>query len=112
MLNVETDSGIGAEISDYFSFYVPGYRFMPAYKNKVWDGKIRLFNRMTGELNVGLFVYLHKFCTDRGYSLEVEKSDYGLPGQLEKLYDWDKFFEINEFPFEPYDYQKHAVKTA
>ena len=112
MLNVETDSGIGAEISDYFSFYVPGYRFMPAYKNKVWDGKIRLFNRMTGELNVGLFVYLHKFCTDRGYSLEVEKSDYGLPGQLEKLYDWDKFFEINEFPFEPYDYQKQAVKTA
>ena len=39
MLNVETDSGIGAEISDYFSFYVPGYRFMPAYKNKVWMEK-------------------------------------------------------------------------
>ena len=45
MLSVQTDSGIAAEISDYFSFYVPGYRFMPAYKNKVWDGKIRMFNR-------------------------------------------------------------------
>ena len=112
MLGVDVDPGIGAEISDYFSFYVPGYKFMPAYKNKVWDGKIRLFNRMTGELNVGLFVYLHKFCEDRGYQIEIEESKYGVPGQLQRLSEWDKFFEINTLPFEPYDYQKQAVKTA
>ena len=112
MLGVDVDPGIGAEISDYFSFYVPGYKFMPAYKNKVWDGKIRLFNRMTGELNAGLFVYLHKFCNERGYELEIHKSKYGVPGQLESLVDWDFFFEDNPLPFEPYDYQKQAMKVA
>ena len=40
MLEVDVDPGLAAEISDYFSFYVPGYKWMPAYKNKVWDGKI------------------------------------------------------------------------
>ncbi len=41
---LDCDSGIAQELSEFFSFYVPGYKFMPAYRNKVWDGKIRLFN--------------------------------------------------------------------
>ena len=41
MLKIELEDGIAAELSEYFSFYVPGYKFMPAYKHKVWDGKIR-----------------------------------------------------------------------
>ena len=43
------------ELSEYFSFFVPGHRYMPAFKRRVWDGKIRLFNQMTRELNVGLW---------------------------------------------------------
>ena len=43
-LKVETDSGVERELSDYFTFEVPGHRFMPAYRNKIWDGKIRLFS--------------------------------------------------------------------
>ena len=85
------DSGIVMELSEFFTFYVPGYRFMPAYKNKVWDGKIRLFNRMTGELNAGLYVYLHRFCSERNYDILVEKSKYGLPGQIEPLVDLDAY---------------------
>ena len=38
-LTVNTDPGIMNEISDFFTFFVPGYKFMPAYKNKMWDGK-------------------------------------------------------------------------
>ena len=79
MLYVDVEPGLAAEISDYFSFFVPGYKFMPAYKNKVWDGKIKLFNRMTGELSAGLYVYLIKFAAERSYSLDTEESDYGLP---------------------------------
>ena len=112
MLGVDLDSGIAAELSDYFSFYVPGYRFMPAYKNKVWDGKIRLFNRMTGELNAGLFVYLHRFCSERNYEVQVEETKYGLPGKIEPLVDLDAFFKNNSFPYEPYDYQLSAMKIA
>jgi len=112
MLNVEADSGIGAEISDYFSFYVPGYRFMPAYKNKVWDGKIRMFNRMTGELNAGLYVYLFKFCTERGYEIVLEETEYGLPGTLEKVPDYDNWIKTCQLKFEPYEYQHNAVTAA
>ena len=38
-IEIDADRGILQELSDYFTFSVPGYKFMPAYKNKIWDGK-------------------------------------------------------------------------
>jgi superfamily II DNA or RNA helicase len=61
---------IAYEISDYFTFPVPEAKFMPSFKNKVWDGKIRLYNRMTQLLYAGLLPYVEKFCKDREYSFE------------------------------------------
>ena len=66
-LHVDCDSGIAQELNEFFSFFVPGYRFMPAYKNKVWDGKIRLYSRATGELPAGLYHHLVQFARSRGY---------------------------------------------
>ena len=43
-LKVACEASIAQEICDYFTFAVPGYTFMPAYRMKIWDGKIRLFN--------------------------------------------------------------------
>ena len=34
-LKVETEPSIARELADYFTFEVPGHRFMPAYKNKI-----------------------------------------------------------------------------
>ena len=90
MMIVDCDRGIGAELSEFFSFFVPGYKFMPAYKNRIWDGKIRLFNSMTNELNAGLFIYLYNFCKDRGYPLEVIETKYGIPYE-ENKFDVDEF---------------------
>ena len=28
---------IAKELSEFFTFYVPGYQFTPAFKNKIWD---------------------------------------------------------------------------
>ena len=56
-MEITCDYGIANELTDFFSFFVPGYKFMPAYKNKVWDGKIRLFNIHKMELPVGLFPF-------------------------------------------------------
>jgi len=50
---LDTDDGILQEISDLFTFKVPGYQFMPLYKNKMWDGNIRLFNVNTRKLYIG-----------------------------------------------------------
>ena len=57
MLLIGCDNGIAMELSEYFSFFVPGYKYMPLYRNKVWDGKVRLFNPANYELPVGLLPY-------------------------------------------------------
>lgn len=114
MLEVDVDPGFAAEISDYFSFFVPGYKFMPAYKNKVWDGKIKLFNRINGELNAGLYVYLLKFAAERGYEVHTEETDYGLPIGDKQLDtdDFNVFLESLNLPFMPREYQYDALVTA
>ena len=114
MLYVDCEAGYAAELSDYFSFFVPGYKFMPAYKNRVWDGKIKLFNRMTGELNAGLYVYLLKFASERSYSVDTEESDqYGLPvPQQLQLEHMENLLKDVTLPFQPRDYQYDAIETA
>lgn len=79
------DWGIAQELSDYFSFFVPGYKFMPLYKNKVWDGKIRLFNVNNCELSCGLISYVKDFCEKRNYQLEYEESQFGLPESYNEI---------------------------
>ena len=74
-LKLDTDSGLARELSDYFTFEVPGAKFMPAYRNKVWDGKIRLFSAQTGKIYVGLLPYIEQFCSTN----EVE---YILDGEI------------------------------
>ena len=46
-LKIEADADIRRELGEYFTFEVPGFKFMPQYRNRVWDGKIRLFNYAT-----------------------------------------------------------------
>ena len=43
-VQIDADKGILRELSDYFTFTVPGHTFMPAFKSKMCDGKIRLLN--------------------------------------------------------------------
>ena len=113
MMYVQCDRGVAAELSEYFSFFVPGYKFMPAYKNRVWDGKIRLFNQMTNELNSGLLVYVVKFCYERNYTLDIEESHYGygLPGVKDPLdlEQFNEFFKTLKTPYSLRDYQYKAV---
>ena len=60
------------ELNEFFAFQVPGFQFMPQYRNKMWDGKIRLFNIKTQQLYTGLYDHLMKFAMQRNY---VVKSD-------------------------------------
>ena len=76
---IECESGAAQELNEYFSFYVPGYKFMPAYRNRMWDGKIRLFTLRDRTLPAGLFYHLSEFCEKRGYILESVNSKYGAP---------------------------------
>ena len=71
-IRFECDRNIAQELSDYFTFYVPGYQFVPAYKNRLWDGKIRLADLRTFLIYRGLIPYIQKFCEEREYKLAID----------------------------------------
>lgn len=87
-VKVRTDSGIAQELSDYFTFNVPGAKFMPSYRNKMWDGKIRLFNTVTCTLYAGLRYYIEVFAKERDYEIEY-LSDFSTEEfSLVEAKDW------------------------
>src|SRR5210317_626482 len=108
VLRIECDFGQAQELSEFFSFFVPGYKFMPAFRNKLWDGKIRLFNNMTGELPAGLYLHLLKFIEQRGYELACYDSpQYGTVDQHNKVDVRELYNFIGRLglPFPIRDYQ-------
>ena len=46
---------------------------MPQFRNRMWDGKIRLFSPSSGEIYVGLLPYIKKFCDSNRISYTIEK---------------------------------------
>ena len=72
-LNIKTEPNYARELSDFFTFEVPGARFMPSYRNKYWDGKIRLFNQMNGEVYVGLLPYIEEFAKRNELNIEYKE---------------------------------------
>ena len=82
-LHIESDIHVYYELADYFTFEVPGAKFMPTYKNKYWGGKIRLFNIQNGQIYVGLLDKIIQFCKDHEYTYEFKESKYyGLPFEV------------------------------
>ena len=64
------------ELAEYFTFEVPGAKFMPMYRNRIWDGKIRLFSPASGEIYVGLLDYVKSYCDKNNISyIEEENVD-------------------------------------
>lgn len=76
-IQIDTDPGISQELNDHFSFEVPGAKFHPLYKSRMWDGRVRLFSMFTRELYVGLLPYVRKFCKERDY--ELDESELNIP---------------------------------
>lgn len=73
-IHIDCDQDIGKELTDFFTFTVPGAEYTPAFKYRKWDGKIRLFNMYKGDLYRGLLSYVTKFCEDRKYKCRIEES--------------------------------------
>ena len=62
------------ELAEYFTFEVPGAKFMPMYRNRIWDGKIRLFSPASGEIYVGLLDYVKDYCDKNNISYILEEN--------------------------------------
>lgn len=113
-LKVECDPSTAQELNDYFTFDVPGARFMPTYKNRMWDGKARLFSMYTQELYVGLLDYLVEFAERLEYPYEIDIDDVGEPISTEYLKKFTNQLNLHsqEKKIEIRDYQIDAVKRA
>jgi len=113
-LRIQCESGTAQELNEFFSFYVPGYKFMPMYRNRLWDGKIRLFSIMSGELPAGLYEHLLQFAEQREYEVIVDETAYGKPDNynqvnVKELYN---FIQSLNMPYTIRNYQFDAVSTG
>jgi superfamily II DNA or RNA helicase len=111
-VKVIAEPSIKMEMSSHFMFEVPGAKFMPAVRNRMWDGKVRLLNTMTGYIYAGLVPHIQRFCAQREYECELSKDlqstepvpeDYGY--ELAKQLKVPNQFELR-------DYQNTAVIHA
>lgn len=106
-IRVIAEPAIMKEISEEFTFDIPGAKFMPAYKNKFWDGKIRLFNMTTGALYTGLYKHLVELCEKKGYEVDTK---FDASAQEFSLKEAKEFIDTLGLPEDktPRDYQIDA----
>jgi superfamily II DNA or RNA helicase len=104
-LKIEADDSIRRDLGEYFTFEVPGYRFTPQFRNRVWDGKIRLFSYATGQIYAGLYPYIVKWCEDNKIQIVdgTKIKDISVDETLV-----NKFITNLKVPMELRDYQKQA----
>jgi len=69
----DLSSSENQELADFFTFEVPGAKFMPMVRNRMWDGKIRLFSPANGEIYVGLLPYIKEYCKSKNIIYTIEK---------------------------------------
>ena len=116
-LRVFADESLERNICDYFTFEVPNARFTPAYRKRVWDGKIRLYNIHTKCIYAGLFDYLLEYCDQRNISVKI---DSRIPFNENKFTkeDIENYFEKELKPYsngkrlKPHEHQIEGVLKA
>ena len=119
-LRVFGDVSCEADLEQFFTYEVPGARFTPKFKARLWDGKVRLYSLIRKTLYVGLYPYLVEFCKRNGYELNFNATD-----EYPKIYepnnysidDTTKFIEQLDMyargaPIPARDYQIEAVNFA
>ena len=109
-IQFECDRGIAQELSDYFTFFVPGHQFTPAFKSRIWDGKIRLADLRSFTIYHGLVPYIEIFCKERDYTLEID-SDVSVTQNF-SLVEAKEFVDTLELPHEIRDYQLKSFVQA
>lgn len=111
---VTCDPSVAQELCDYFTFTVPGAKFIPAVRNKFWDGKIRLYSTFTGLLYFGLIKEVSSFASSRDYDVEY---DDNCKQNLTVFTDSEikEFLNDCDLTLTPRDYQIeafcHAIKN-
>lgn len=114
-IRVFTEQGIAQEISEFFTFEMPGARFTPQYRAKLWDGKIRMFDLHRKTLYVGLLKYLLNFAERNEYEVEfINDVITSTQIDIKEIWEFAKWLNLHSRgkPIEIYDYQIDAIHRA
>jgi len=119
-IKIDCERGLAKELSDYFTFKVPGHEYMPAFQRKKWDGQIKLYNIFSQEIYAGLLPYVMKFAKDRKYSVDSADNVFteNKPVNVEDLRKWiDEGLKVHASgkKIKIHDHQldgiRHAIST-
>lgn len=105
-------------IYNALSYYPENYRFMPAFKNGMWDGQIHLMDASTGAFPLGLTRHVLKTAKELGIEFKVDSEvarcfvDMGFnEAQFQSFLDATRFFSGRKEIF-PRDDQIEATRRA
>ena len=104
-IKVQCEESIAWELRDAFSFRPPGFQFVPSYKQKLWDGYLRLFNPLSRQIYRGLEPQVISWANKRGYTYSYEDEDYDTSFSLEEANEFIK--QLNP-KHPPRDYQLNS----
>jgi superfamily II DNA or RNA helicase len=110
------DFGIEQELCDHFCFFMPGYRFTPQFKAKLWDGKVRLYDIHRKTLPNGLLEYVRAYAKTRDYPITEKETLRPATERItkEQLCKFIDKLDIHSRgkPIDLYDYQVDAIYRA
>ena len=108
-IKVHCDESVAWELRDAFSFRPPGFQFVPSYKQKLWDGYLRLFNPLNRQMYRGLAPQVIEWAENHGYTFEYQGEDLDTSFSLEEA---KEFVEKLNPKHMPRDYQMDAFVHA
>jgi superfamily II DNA or RNA helicase len=95
------------DLKEAFSFHVPGYRYMPAFRRGKWDGKLSLFDFSDKTLPYGLFLDFLKF-----HKKKFKNELLNVDSDVKNLFDGVTLKPKFNLKLYPYDYQEDCIITA
>lgn len=104
---VQASARISKELSHFMSAMAPNFRFMPLYKQGIWDGRLRFLNG-ENELGIGLIEKVYEFARLGKYTIECKFERFNTIA----MSDFSKFIEMLKLPFDIRDYQFNSAYEA
>lgn len=100
------------QLAEHFTFEVPGSKFSPKHVNNGgnWDGYIRLLNRMTGMLYLGLAPKAIVMAYEIGYKIAIDPNL--KPSEKDYATAVEQFIKDLNLPFDPHDYQVDTLNQV
>jgi superfamily II DNA or RNA helicase len=95
------------DLKEFFSYFVPGYQFMPAYQNSSWDGRVSLFNFGKKTLPYGLLMDVIKF-----HMKNFKTEPLEIAPEVKKIFSGPKLKPVYDLKYYPHDYQLDCIQAA